>query len=377
SDVRTLLSNPLVSHGLPDDIVLVHDYLNQRGGAERVVLEMARMFPDAPLYTSLYRSESTFGGFRDLDVRTSFLDRIPVDRRFRALFPLYPAAFRSLGTIDAEIVLSSSSGWAHSVRTSERAFHAVYCYTPARWLYGTGYMGAPSAARKAISPIRGGFRKWDVRSASRPDLYIAISHLVRDRIRLRYGRDAPVVYPPVSVDRFAPRPRGERLLVVSRLLPYKKIDVIVDAATQAGIGLDVVGEGPILEALRERAGPTVEFHGYLGDRDVTELFHTCRAYCAPGAEDFGITTLEANAAGKPVVAYAGGGALETVVDGVTGTFFDELSPAAVLDALDRCDEIDTDPALIAQHAQQFSPEAFRDGLTAALADGYTRHRAER
>ncbi len=371
------MSDAPVSNDLPSDIVLVHDYLNQRGGAERVVLEMARMWPAAPLYTSLYRSESTFDGFRGLDVRTSFLDRVPVDRQFRALFALYPAAFRSLGEIDAEIVVSSSSGWAHSVRTSPRAFHAVYCYTPARWLYGTGYLGAPSVARKAISPVRGGFRRWDIRSAGRPDLYIAISKLVRDRIRLRYGREAPVVYPPVDVERFEPRPRGERLLVVSRLLPYKKIDVIVDAATEAGLGLDVVGDGPLLPALRERAGPTVTFHGYLGDADVTEFFHRCRAYCVPGPEDFGITTLEANAAGKPVVAFAGGGALETIEEGVTGTFFEEQSVTAVLDAVRRCDAIDTDAAVIAQHAKRFSSGVFRDRLTTVLAERFERHRAAR
>ena len=359
--------------GLPTDVVLVHDYLNQRGGAERVVLELAAMFPQAPLYTSLYRSRSTFPEFASLDVRTTLLDRLPVDRRFRALFPLYPAAFRSLGRIDAELVISSSSGWAHFVRTSPRAFHAVYCYNPARWLYGE-YMGG-AAAQRSLGPFADAFRHLDRRAAQRPDLYVAISNLVRDRIRRHYGRDAPVVYPPVDVERFTPTPRGERLLVVSRLLPYKRVDLVVDAATRAGLGLDVVGTGPALADLRRRAGPTVRFLGRLPDAEITELFERCGAFCLPGTEDFGITPVEANAAGKPVVAFAGGGALETIEEGVSGVFFREQSPGALLGALKTCDEIGATPERIAENAQRFSAETFRTRLTSVLAEALARRQA--
>lgn len=361
------------ANGLPTDVVLVHDYLNQRGGAERVVLELAAMFPDAPLYTSLYRGASTFPEFASLDVRTTFLDKLPVDGRFRALFPLYSAAFRSLGAIDADVVISSSSGWAHFVRTTPRAFHAVYCYNPARWLYGD-YMGG-AAAQRVLAPFAGTFRRLDHRAAQRPDLYIAISELVRDRIRRHYGRQAPVVYPPVDVERFTPSPRGERLLVVSRLLGYKRVDLVVDAATRAGIELDVVGTGPMLVDLRRRAGPTVHFHGRLPDAEITELFQRCRAFCLPGAEDFGITPVEANAAGKPVVAFAGGGALETIEDGVTGVFFTEHSVDALLDALTRCDAISCSPNRIARQASRFSVQAFRERLTAVLCDATSARRS--
>ncbi len=325
-------------NGLSTDVALVHDYLNQRGGAERVVLELAAMFPGAPLYTSLYRCESTFPEFGELDVRTTFLDRIPVDRRFRALFALYPAAFRSLGPIDAELVISSSSGWAHAVRTAPRAFHAVYCYTPARWLYGD-YMGA-AAAHRALAPFAGAFRRLDVRAAGRADLYIAISELVRERIRQRYGRDAPVVYPPVDVDRFSPTPRGERLLVVSRLLTYKRVDLVVDAATRAGIGLDVVGTGPALPDLRRRAGPTVRFLGRLPDAEITALFESCRAFCLPGAEDFGITPVE-----------------------------------ALLAAIASCDSLSAPPEQIARHARRFSGRAFRERLASVLAEAIADRRS--
>lgn len=360
-------------NGLPTDVVLVHDYLNQRGGAERVMLELAAMFPQAPLYTSLYRPDSTFPQFGELEVRTSFLDRLPVDRRFRALFPLYPAAFRSLGAIDAELVISSSSGWAHAVRTTPRAFHAVYCYTPARWLYGD-YV-APAIAQRTTTQLGHGMRRWDARAARRPDLYIAISGLVRRRIRARYGRDAPVVYPPVNVERFSPSPRGERLLVVSRLLSYKRVDVVVDAATHAGIGLDIVGVGPALESLRQRAGPTVRFHGRLPDAEITELFQTCRAFCLPGAEDFGITPIEANAAGKPVAAFAAGGALETIEDGVTGVLFEDQSVDGLLDALARCDSLASTPTAIATRARRFSVVAFRERLGHVLRQAMTQRDA--
>ena len=360
------MADPAPPSRLPVDVALVHDYLNQRGGAERVVLEMAAMFPSAPLYTSLYRHASTFPEFARSDVRTTFLDRLPVDGGFRALFPLYPAAFRSLGALDAELVISSSSGWAHAVRTTPRAFHAVYCYTPARWLYGD-YPVAPGV-QLALAPILRTFRRMDAAAARRADLYIAISELVRERIRRRYGFDAPVVYPPVDVDRFVPTPRGERLLVVSRLLPYKRVDIVVDAATQANLGLDVVGVGPASADLQRRAGPTVRFLGRLPDDETTELFQRCRTFCMPGAEDFGITPVEANAAGKPVVAFAGGGALETIEDGVSGVFYAEHSVAALLDALDRCDAIAAAPEAIAERAWRFSRSAFQERLTSVLAE---------
>lgn len=353
---------------LSQDIIVTHDYLNQRGGAERVVLEMATMWPQAPVFTSLFRPDSTFPEFGSLDVRTSFLDRLPVDRGFRTLFPLYPAAFASLGPLDADIVVSSSSGWAHGVRTVARSFHAVYCHTPARWLYGSEHIASSRQAR-FLAPFMGVFRRWDRAAARRADLYIANSEQVRGRIKREYGLDSVVVHPPVDVDRFRPSPRGERLLVVSRLLPYKRIDLVVDAAKQSGIGLDVVGTGPALDDLRRRAGPSVRFHGRLPDGEVTALMQSCLAFCLPGREDFGITAVEANAAGKPVVALAAGGALETLKESVTASFFHTQRPDDVLDAIRRCEDIDDDPAGIARHARRFSNAAFAERLTQVLAAG--------
>ena len=353
-------------------LAIVHDYLNQRGGAERVVLEMSSIWPLAPIFTSLYRPQSTFPQFREKDVRTSPLDRLPVDAGFRSLFPLYPVAFRAFGTFQHDVVVSSSSGWAHSVRTGSATFHAVYCYTPARWLYGADHMGA-SRQRQALRPVIRLVRRWDRTAARRADLYIAISNAVRERVKEQYGLNAPVVYPPVDVDRFEPTERGERLLVVSRLLPYKRIDLVVDAATKAGIGLDVVGTGPALDDLRRRAGSAVEFHGRLEDHDVKQLMEGCRAFCLPGQEDFGITPIEANAAGKPVVAFGAGGALETIEEGTSGCFFARREADAVLDAIRRCDRIETSPEAIALMAARFSSQTFRTRLLDVLRTHIAEH----
>jgi glycosyltransferase involved in cell wall biosynthesis len=344
---------------------IVHDYLNQRGGAERVVLEMAQLWPRATIYTSLYRPESTFPGFRNHEIRTSPLDRIPVDKGFRNLFPLYPYAFRSFGTLPQQLVISSSSGWAHGVRTRRDSFHVVYCYTPARWLYGNEYLRG-SLRQRILSPFAGAVRRWDQAAARPADLYIAISSTVRRRIHRVYGRDAPVVAPPVDVDRFQPRPRGDRLLVVSRLLPYKRVDLVVQASSRLGVGLDVVGTGPALDDLRRTAGPTVTFHGRLEDADVTGLMERCSAFCLPGREDFGITAVEANAAGKPVVAFASGGASETLENGVSGALFPEQTVEAVIDAIRRCDELSTPPERLASMARRYSRSAFRDNLLTAI-----------
>lgn len=361
-----------VHRGALGSVAIVHDYLNQPGGAERVVLAMAGLWPDAPIYTSLYRADSTFPGFGAAEVHTSALHWLPIDGAFRNLFPLYPAAFRSFGPLEYDVIISSSSGWAHTVRTASWSFHAVYCHAPARWLYGGEHLA--DARKRALRPFVRALQSWDRGAARRAHLYIANSRDVRRRIHRQYGVDSPVVYPPVDVDRFTPQARGERLLVVSRLLPYKRVEVIVDAATRAGIGLDVVGTGPAFADLRRRAGPTVRFHGRLADDDVRSLMQSCRALCAPGKEDFGITSLEANAAGKPVIAFAAGGALETLEEGVTASFFARHKPEEVLAAIHRCDRIDSSPEAIAASARRFSRRAFETGLLAALYEGVRAHR---
>jgi glycosyltransferase involved in cell wall biosynthesis len=355
-------------------VAIVHDYLNQTGGAERVVLAMSAIWPDAPIYTSMYRADSTFPAFGAADVRISPLSWLPVDRGFRNLFPLYPGAFRSFGPLEHDVVISSSSGWAHSVRTSPQTFHAVYCHAPARWLYTGEHL--VDIRQHAVRLFANAMRAWDRSAARRAHLYIANSQEVRRRIRRQYGVEAPVVYPPVDVERFLPAERGERLLVVSRLLPYKRIDVIVDAATRAGIGLDVVGTGPSLPELHRHAGSTVSFHGAVSDAELSGLMESCRALCVPGKEDFGITSVEANAAGKPVIALRAGGVLETVEEGVTGCFFARHDPVEILAAIERCDRIQTPPEVLAGRARRFSRRFFEANLLTVLGPAARSHRRE-
>ena len=351
-------------------VAIVHDYLNQRGGAEKVVLEMSNMWPEAPIYTSLYRPDSTFDEFRGRDIRTSFVDRLPVDRSFRNLFPLYPAAFWSFGEIDADVVIASSSGWAHMARAVATAAHLVYCYTPARWLYRDDYLnaGGRRARRQALlAPFGRGLRRFDARAARRADAYVAISDGIRKRVRSAYGFDPSVVYPPVHTERLRPSARGERLLVISRLLPYKRVDLVVAAARQLGLGLDVVGDGPLLDELRSAAGPGTVFHGAAPEETVTQLLESCSTVCVAGEEDFGIVAVEAQAAGKPVVAYGRGGARETVVDGISGVLFHEQTVTCVARAVVACGELATPPEAIAASATRFSAHAFVDGLGRVIA----------
>jgi glycosyltransferase involved in cell wall biosynthesis len=358
----------------PRSVAIVHDYLNQFGGAEMVVLELARTWPGAPIYTSLYRPGSTFAAFREQTVRVSPLDRMPVDARFRALAPAYPLAFRALGRLSDELVVSSSSGWAHGIRTEPESLHVVYCHTPARWLYRPDEYLGHSVGQTMLRPLTGALRRWDQAAAARADLYVANSRVVRERIRAVYRREATVIHPPVDVGRFTPRQRGERLLVLSRLLPYKRVDLVVRAANRAGLWLDVVGDGPALGALRELAGPTVRFHGRVDERALVELLENCRALCVAATEDFGITPVEAAAAGKPVVAYAEGGALETVRDGLTGALFDELTVESLLGALARADALPADPRALRAHAQEFSAEAFRRRFRELVGEELARRR---
>jgi glycosyltransferase involved in cell wall biosynthesis len=219
-------------------------------------------------------------------------------------------------------------------------------------------------------------RRWDRWAASHADLYIANSEEVRTRIMTHYGVDAPVVHPPVDTARFRARERGERLLVVSRLMPYKRIEVIVEVATRMGLGLDVVGTGPSLNDLRRRAGRTVVFHGRVDDDAVSELMENCRALVVPGKEDFGITAIEANAAGKPVVAFAAGGALETLEEGLTGAFFHDHRPQGIIAAIERADQIDAPPEVIAANARRFSVSVFEVRLREVL-QGALREQRER
>lgn len=357
-------------------VAIVHDYLTQRGGAERVVLAMRRAYPSAPIFTSVYDPDGTFDEFRDADIRTSFLQSLPHrGNLFRAYLPLYPLAFGRFNLAGYDAVISSSSGWAHGVRV-EDGHHLVYCYTPPRWLYrAETYLAdggpLPRGARALTRPVLAAVRRWDQRAAARPETYVAISRGIAWRIRRAYKRNASVLYPPVEVDRIPlpsrwSNPAGGFYLVVARLLAYKRVDIAVRACTERGARLVVVGEGPARRRLERIAGPTVTFAGRASETELLRLYAECRALIQCGEEDFGIALLEANAAGRPVVAYSAGGALETVLDGETGALFREQSVASLSEALDRIERGEWDAMDLRRHAHRFDEAHFREGLSSMI-----------
>ena len=350
-------------------VALVHDYLTEMGGAERVVETMTRLFPGAPLYTSAFdpRGCPSFAG---LDVRTSWADRLTKRKgAAKALFFTLPFAFRSLDLDAYELVLSSSSGFAHHVRCRPGAHHVCYCHNPPRFLWQPeDYFRGRPILRRALAPALAGFRRLDREAASRVDAYIGNSATVARRIRATYGRNATVVHPPVDTSLYEPSDgHSDRFLVVSRLLPYKRIDLTVDAATDAGLPLDVVGEGPERARLEARAGKTVRFLGRLPDADVRRLLARCTALIQAGEEDFGLTVVEAQAAGRPPIAFAAGGALETVEDGVTGFLFRTQSVTALVAAMRRAADDELDPRALQHSAEGFGVDSFARRLATAIA----------
>jgi glycosyltransferase involved in cell wall biosynthesis len=361
-------------------VAIVHDYLNQAGGAERVVATFHRMYPDAPIFATLFAPDVVGEPLASADVRVSWMQRLPGWRRhFKAYLPLYPLGVRSFDLDGYDLVISSSSAWAKGVRIPEGAVHVCYCYTPMRWAWSfDSYVGRSAlswVSRMAASLIMRPLRAWDVSTSRSVDRFIAISNEVAARIRVSYGRDCDVVFPPVDVDRFHPhRSPEDFFLVVSRLNSYKRIDLAVEACSERGLPLVVVGDGPERAKLQAIAGPSVRFLGRLPDADVADLFARCRALILPGAEDFGLTPLEANAAGRPVVAYAGGGALDTVRDGETGVLFHEPSSQSLGNALAAAAERTWDLTLLRAHAETFAEAAFAKQFRAVIETAMARHR---
>ena len=341
-------------------VALVHDYLSQCGGAERVVLELAAMFPDAPIYTSFFAPETTFAEFSGRDVRTSPLQgRIDPDR-FRSAALRYPRAFRTFDLSGFDTAVVSSSAFAHHV-VHRHSF--VYCHTPPRFLYQPGSYGLAGPLRAVARPALAALRRADARAAARHLSYAANSEATAGRVRSAYGRSPAVIHPPLRTGHLpvdlTPLPGTPRALVVSRLLPYKRIDVAVRACRLAGIPLTVVGEGPEERALRDLGGGTVHFLGRLGETELPEVFAAHSVVLVPGQEDFGYVPVEANYAGRPVVAFAAGGALETVVDGATGLLVTTHDPAAWADALRRAHDRDWPPASLRGATSRFGADAFR------------------
>jgi glycosyltransferase involved in cell wall biosynthesis len=358
-------------------LALVHDWLNQLGGAEDVLAELVNLYPDAPLYTSIYWRDGMPAPWRNWPIHPLWMDRLPgIYRRHQPYLPLYPLAFGGLDLSDYDVVLSNKSGFCHGIRTGPNTLHVCYCLAPTRyvWQYDA-YVKRERLGRGlqlAMLPLIKLLRRWDYAAAQRVDQFIAISTEIQSRIKRYYNRDSVVIYPPVdAASRFMPSDTVEDYyLVVSRLIPYKRIDLAVQACTRLGLPLIVGGSGRDRERLERLAGPTIKFVGYVPDADLPRLMAHCRAFIFPGLEDFGITPVQAQAAGRPVIAFRGGGALDTVVPGVTGEFFNEPTVESLVSVLEQFDVSRYLSVRVREHALKFDRTVFDREITAFVERAY-------
>ncbi len=344
-------------------VALVHDYLMQgMRGAERVLLTFHSIYPDAPIYTLLYDPASFGEALPDWEVHTSFLQ--PLRRLHKRLVWLMPRAIESLNLKQYDLVISSSSAWAKSAICGPQATHICYCYSPARflWSWAEEYIDSAPTNIFAKQLLRWSLpylRRWDARTASRPHYFVAISRTVQQRIYKYYGRQSTVIYPPVDTGRFAPSEVDEDyFLIVSALNPYKRVDLAVEAFNELRLPLKIIGYGPEGERLRRLAGPTVTLLGKCSDEEVAQRMARCRALVMPQEEDFGIVAVEAQAAGRPVIAYRAGGATETIVADQTGVFFNEQTPASLAEAVRRFAKMSFSKQQCVENAARFSTERF-------------------
>jgi glycosyltransferase involved in cell wall biosynthesis len=358
----------------PDPVALVHDYLTQRGGAERVVLSLTGAYPAAPLHTSLYDPGGTFPDFVGLDVHTLPLDRIGLLRsHHRLALPLLAPAFSRL-MVDAEVTICSSSGWAHGAHVTGRK--VVYCHTPARWLYQTdryleGSSRWSSAVLAALAPS---LRRWDRRAAATAHRYLVNSTAVRQRVADLYGVDAEVVPPPIEVD-----PDGADaevaglepgfILCVSRLLAYKNVEAVTAAfGLLPSQRLVVVGSGPLAASIRASAPPNVTLLGPVADAELRWLYRACAGLVAASHEDFGLTPVEAAGFGRPTAALRWGGFLDTTVEGTTGVFFDRPEPPLIARAVEDLSGTHWDAGELRAHAGRYSVERFVGRIHEVVAE---------
>ncbi len=350
------------------NIALVHDWLNQMGGAEDVLEALVGLYPAAPVFTSMYWPQVMPDEYRQWDIRTSFMDRLPlVKRHHQPFLPLYPLAFESFGFSEYDLVVSNKSGFCHGVLAGPETLHICYCLAPTRYLWdlrryaqreGIGRVG-----RALLQPVASYLRLWDRLAADRVDYFIAISRTVQRRIARYYGRESVIIYPPVEVDRFEPASQTQDFyLVVSRLIPYKRVDLAVQALSQLDRPLVVVGDGRDRAKLEELAGPSVTFTGRLTDGQTAGMMARCRAFIFPGEDDFGIAPVQAMAAGRPVIAFAAGGALDTIVEGATGLYFRQPSVESLKTAVERFETLTFQTSRIRRHAERFSRSIFEEQI---------------
>ncbi len=347
-------------------IALAHDYLNQLGGAERVLFAINEIYPEAPVYTLIHDRKRARGVFDRLNIKTSFLQKMPFGlSRMRWYLPWMPAAFESLDLTGYDVVLSDASAFAKGAIVGSSSLHICYCHTPTRYLWSDTHqyieeLKQGRIVKKILPLILNKLRTWDYQAAQRVDFFIANSKNVERRIKKYYGRESEVIYPPVDVENFKIADEsGGYYLIGGRLVSYKRFDLAVKAFNKLGIPLKIFGTGPEEEKLRQMAKNNIEFLGQVSDQEKAELYSRAIAFIHPHEEDFGITAVESMAAGRPVIAYKRGGALETVISGETGVFFEDQEWEALADAVIRFEAEKFEAEKIRAHAMKFSKDRFK------------------
>ena len=359
-------------------VALVYDRLNKWGGAERVLLALHKLYPDAPLYTSVYDKEKAPWA-SVFDVRTSFLQGLPFTMNHELFATLMPLAFESFNFDEFDLVISVTSEAAKGIITKPKTQHICYCLTPTRYLWsGYGEYFKSSIFKFLSKPVVWYLRAWDKSAAQRPDAYIAISKEVQTRISKHYGRESEIVYPPADSikhqvssikykenkneilnTKYILHNTGNYFLIVSRLVPYKKIDLAVKVFNKLKLPLKIIGAGVEMKKLKAMAGQTIEFLGYLTDKELVRYYSECKALIFPGLEDFGLTIIEAQSFGKPVIAFRAGGALETILQGRTGLFFSEQTVESLIRAIKQFNNLTIDPEDCVENAEKFSFKRFK------------------
>lgn len=351
-------------------IALIHDHLIQEGGAERVLRSLAELYSEAPIYTLVYDRKRMNEHFPPSRVHTSFLQHLPmIHRTYQWFLPLMPMATETYDLTDFDIVISSCSAFSKGVITKPDTIHISYCHTPTRYLWSDTHsylqeIKKPRIIKSIIPPLLTQIRLWDRLSADRVDIFIANSQTVSQRINKYYGKKSIVIHPPVSLNRFSIGDNEQRYyLAGGRLVSYKRLDLVIDAFNRLGLPLHIFGKGPQEYALKKKAKKNIIFMGAIDDKALCSAYQKCIAYIHPQEEDFGITQVEAMACGKPVIAYARGGALETIIPGVTGHFFDEHDYASLIDSILHFKANQFDPQRIRNHALKFSEEEFKKNIS--------------
>lgn len=356
-------------------VAIVHDWLNGMRGGEKTLEAILELFPQADIFTLLLDREKISDAIRQRKITTSFIQRLPLAQSsYRYLLPLFPKAVESFDLSGYDLVISTSHCVAKGACSPEGAMHVCYCFSPMRyvWVFQEEYFGRGTVKKALLRPVLDWLKRWDRRTSRRVHHFVAISETVAERIARFYGRDSTVIHPPVDTTFFSPgEEQQDFFLVVSALVPYKRVDLAIRALNELRLPLVVIGEGPEYRRLKAMAGSTVSFRGWVSDEKVREAYQGCRALVFPGMEDFGLTPVEAQACGKPVIAFGEGGVTESVRDGVTGLFFREQTADALIAAVRAFQKMRFDPALARRNSLRFSREVFKERLKDYISRRHT------